>query len=228
MRRLVLFDIDGTLIRDGGASRTAYLRALQHAYDFRGEVTGYDFSGKTDPEITYMVLGDAGYEHEEITRGFSRLWPKYLDELAARASRETIQLLEGVEALLEELSDDREIVLALLTGNIEPGARVKLGPYDLNRFFPFGAFGSDDHRRDHLPPIAMQRASESLGCTIRGRDVVVIGDSIYDIRCGVPHNATTIAVSTGRTDADRLRAEDPHHLFESLHPTEELIRAIRG
>lgn len=228
MRRLVLFDIDGTLIKDSGASRAAYQKALQHAYGYSGTVSGYDFSGKTDPEITYMVLGDAGYSTDEIEREFGELWRVYLAELSARASRETIELLDGVAELLEILDADGDIVLALLTGNIEPGARLKLSPHQLNRYFPFGAFGSDDYRRNELPPIAMQRASEAHGCAIRGRDVVVIGDSIYDVRCGVPHNATTIAVSTGRTSAEMLKAEEPDFLFETLSPSAALLAAIRG
>lgn len=228
MKRLVLFDIDGTLIKDSGASRTAYKTALQRAYGFDGDVTRYDFSGKTDPEITYMVMGDAGLSTEEIERGFETLWTTYIGELSRRASRDTIQLLDGVTDLLEQLARRDDVVLALLTGNIEPGARLKLAPHALNDYFPFGAFGSDDHRRVELPPIAIERARAALGCDISGRDVVVVGDSIYDVRCGVPHQATTIAVATGKTAAETLRAERPDYLFESLAPTPELIAAICG
>lgn len=228
MKRLVLFDIDGTLIRDSGASRAAYRAALEHAYGFTGEVTQYDFSGKTDPEITYMVMRDAGLTEEEIERGFGALWHKYIEELGVRASRETIHVLGGVFELLDVLRRRADVVLALLTGNIEPGARLKLAPHQLNDYFTFGAFGSDDHRRVELPPIAIERAKEAVGCDVSGRDVVVIGDSIYDVRCGVPHQATTIAVATGKTAAETLRAENPDYLFESLAPTPELIAAICG
>ena len=228
MKRLVLFDIDGTLIRDSGAAREAYSIALRETYGFERGVADYDFSGKTDPEITFMVLGDAGFAREEIEAKFSRLWDVYLTELEQRADLNHIRALEGAHALLDELDADPDILLALLTGNIEPGARIKLAPPQLNHYFAFGAFGSDDHRRAELPPIAMARASERFGVEIRERDVVIIGDSIFDIRCGVPHNATTVAVSTGRTDAETLRGENPDFLFDSLEPSEELLRAIRG
>ena len=101
--------------------------------------------------------------------------------------------------------------LALLTGNIERGARLKLSGPALNGYFPFGAFGSDSPRREELVPIAVQRS----GHRFSGRDVVIIGDSIYDVRCGTPHSATTIAIASGKTSAELLRAENPNHFFES-------------
>jgi phosphoglycolate phosphatase len=228
MRRLVLFDIDGTLISDDGAAREAYGEALRQVYGLTEIGRQYDFSGKTDPQITHMVLGDAGYTSEEIETRLDELWRWYLDGLASRVSAERVRLLDGVGELLGLLSSDRSLVLALLTGNIEPGARLKLSPHDLNRYFPFGAFGSDSSDREDLPPIAVSRAEEMLSERFEPADVVIIGDSIYDIRCGVPHKATTIGVSTGRTPAAALEAENPDYLFESLKPTEQLLDAIRN
>lgn len=227
-RRLLLFDIDGTLIRDDGAAREAYGIGLREIFGFEGSLKPYDFSGRTDPQITYMVLGDAGYSERDITARFDDLWDVYTRELASRASRDRVHLLAGVRELLELLAGDETFTIALLTGNIERGARIKLAPHDLNDFFAFGAFGSDSADRTALPPVAAQRARELSGHEFDARDVVVIGDSIYDVRCGVPHSATTIAVATGRTPADVLAAENPDHLFHSLEPTEELLAAIRG
>lgn len=228
MKRLVLFDIDGTLIRDDGAAREAYAIGLQTIFEYSGSLKPYDFSGKTDPEITHMVLSDAGWDADAIDARLDALWDVYTRELAARASATRIHPLDGVHELLDVLADDPDLTLALLTGNIERGARIKLAPHSLNDPFPFGAFGSDHHDRSMLPPIALERAREVAGIDFAKRDVVIIGDSIYDIRCGVPHDATTIAVSTGRTPADVLKAENPDHLFESLQPTPALLAAIRG
>ena len=228
MPRLILFDIDGTLIRDDGVAREAYAHALREVYGHPGHVQKYDFSGKTDPEITHMVLGDAGFERETIEEGFTRLWPIYLKGLEERASTERIHVLMGVRSLLERLSERDDVTLALVTGNIEPGARVKLEPHDLNRYFPFGAFGSDSADRTELPPIAIQRASSHEGRTFAAREVVIIGDSIYDVRCGVPHNATTVAVATGRTSREALAAERPDHLLDSLADTDRVLAAILG
>jgi len=115
--------------------------------------------------------------------------------------------LPGIRELLDRLASMDDVTLGLLTGNIERGARLKLAPAALNDYFPFGAFGSDSARREDLPPIAVERASKIDGHRFRGRDVVIIGDSIYDVRCGVPHEATTIAVASGKTPAEKLRAE---------------------
>src|ERR1051325_8297114 len=189
--RLVLFDIDGTLITDGGAAREAYAHALESIYGFRGDLKRYDFSGRTDPQITHMVLGDAGVRAADIDSKMTAMWQVYLASLAVSASSR-VRELPGVRALLDRLASDRRVLLGLLTGNIEPGARIKLG----------GAF--------------------------TGRDVVIIGDSIYDVRCGVPHDATTIAIASGKTPAEKLRAEKPHHFFESAEDLEELVGAILG
>jgi phosphoglycolate phosphatase-like HAD superfamily hydrolase len=139
-----------------------------------------------------------------------------------------VRELPGVRALLERLASDRRVVLGLLTGNIERGARVKLGNAALSDFFPFGAFGSDAARREDLPPIAVERASRFAGHHFRGRDVVIIGDSIHDVRCGVPHAATTIAIASGKTAAETLLAENPDHLFASAEEHEALLAAIIG
>lgn len=227
-RRLVLFDVDGTLIRDDGAAREAYGKALREVYEFPGTLHKYDFSGRTDPQITWEVLSHSGYDETRIRNGMERLWAAYLEELKRLVNATRVRLLPGVVDLLETLSQNQDVTLGLLTGNIEQGARIKLSPHDLNRFFSFGAFGSDAGEREKLPPIAVERAGRLHGHTFDRRDVVVIGDSIYDIRCGVPHQATTIAVATGITPAEKLRGENPDHFFESLEPNAALLAAIQG
>jgi len=197
-------------------------------YGHPGHVQKYDFSGKTDPEITHMVLSDAGVPRATIEEGLPRLWPIYLRGLEERTNRQRIQVLEGVQLLLDRLMDEPDVTLALVTGNIEAGARAKLEPHDLNRYFLSGAFGSDSAIRSELPPIAIQRVNETLGKKFRERDVVIVGDSVYDVRCGVPHNATTVAVASGRTTRETLAAENPDHLLDSLANTEEALQAILG
>ena len=231
--RLVLFDIDGTLVSDGGAAREAYAFALEKVYRYRTDLRRYDFSGRTDPQITHMVLGDAGLPAEQIDAAMPHLWEHYLAALE-RAAPGRVRVLPGVLALLETLAADERVMLGLLTGNIEAGARVKLTnagrrtPASLNDFFPCGAFGSDSPRREELPPIAVERASRLKGHRFQGRDVVIIGDSIYDIRCGVPHSATTIAIASGKTAAETLLAENPDHFFASAEEHDALLAAIIG
>ena len=225
--KLVLFDIDGTLITDGGAAREAYARALRQVYGYDGDLRRYDFSGRTDPQITHMVLGDFGVPREEIEAAMPRLWEHYLGALA-RSAPGRVRVLAGVRELLAALAADGRVVLGLLTGNIEPGARIKLESAGLNPYFPFGAFGSDSANREELPPIAVARAADIAGHRFDGRDVVIVGDSIYDVRCGVPHSATTIAIASGKTAAEVLRAENPDHFFESAEDREGLLAAIIG
>ena len=226
--RLVLFDIDGTLLTDRGASRAAFADALRATYGYDGDLARYDFSGRTDPQITHMVLRDAGFTRDEVESRLAQLWEVYLAKLARNATPERVQVMPGIRELVAALHEREEIVLALLTGNIEPGARLKLGGANLNGYFPFGAFGSDSADRTELPPIAVRRASERLGHHFRGRDVVIIGDSIYDVRCGVPYEATTIAVASGKTPADTLRAENPTYFFDDAADVEAVMEAVMG
>ena len=227
-RRLVLFDIDGTLITDGGAAREAFADTLAAVYGYDGDVNRYDFSGRTDPQIAFMVLRDAGFEDAEIEKGLSELWRRYVGTLERNATPQRVRALSGIEALLGRLSAMDHVTIALLTGNIEPGARIKLAPPGLNDYFPFGAFGSDSADREKLPPVAVERASRIDGYRFEGEDVVIIGDSIYDVRCGVPWGATTIAVASGKTPAAILRAENPRHFFESAEDLEGMLAAILG
>jgi phosphoglycolate phosphatase-like HAD superfamily hydrolase len=224
--KLVLFDIDGTLITDGGAARSAYGAALARVYGYDGDLTRYDFSGRTDPQITSMVLHDFGLSGDDIRSRIDDLWDTYLAGLAENATDDRVRELPGVRALIDALASREDILLGLLTGNIERGARIKLAPPDLNRYFSFGAFGSDSADREALPPIAVERASRLDGHRFAGRDVVIIGDSIYDVRCGVPHGATTIAIASGKTSGERLRAENPHYFFNSAEELAAILNAV--
>ena len=226
--RLVLFDIDGTLITDRGAARDAFAVALEAVYGYAGDLSRYDFSGRTDPQIARWVLRDHGLTAEVIDEQMPRLWEIYLEGLSRNATAERVQALPGIPELVAALHQHDEVVLALLTGNIEPGARLKLAGPMLNEFFPFGAFGSDSADRTELPPIAVDRASAFCGQRFTGAEVVIIGDSIFDVRCGVPYGATTIAVASGKTPADILRAENPRHFFESAEDLERMLAAVLG
>ena len=227
MRKLVLFDIDGTLISDNGASREAFATALADVYGFRGDLRRYDFSGRTDPQIARMILYDDGRTDADINSQLPLFWQHYLGGLARNAPGR-VRMLPGIRALLDAVCADDHLTVALLTGNIEPGARLKLGAIGLNDTFAFGAFGSDSPRREELPPIAATRAADRTGHAFDGGDVVIIGDSIYDVRCGIPHGATTIAIASGKTSAETLRAENPDHFFESAEDVDGIMAAMKG
>lgn len=224
--KLVLFDIDGTLLSDHGASREAFRDALRVVYDYTGDLSHYDFSGRTDPQIAHMVLHDAGHGREEIELQFPPLWELYLTALKRNATPDRVRVMPGIRELVAALHEHDEVFLALLTGNIERGARLKLGGASLNDYFAFGAFGSDSADRNQLPPVALRRANDLLGKHFAGSDIVIIGDSIYDVRCGVPYDATTIAVASGKTPADVLRAEKPRYFFDDASDFQAVLSAI--
>ena len=209
--RLVLFDIDGTLLSAGRVARDAILRSLQASFGWsytpdhedRGK---FDFSGKTDPQIVReLVLEDVGADRFES--GLPRALEIYLEEL-------------------ERLAAEPRVTLGLLTGNLERGARLKLAPPGFNRYFPFGAFGSDSADRYLLPPIAVQRAHAHCGRRFEGKSVVIVGDSVHDVACGRSLGVRAVAVATGITSVERLSAERPDAIFESFTDTERAFSAI--
>ncbi|HTY40984.1 MAG TPA: HAD family hydrolase [Thermoanaerobaculia bacterium] len=230
--RLVLFDIDGTLLSAGRVARDAILRSLQTSYGWsytpdhedRGK---FDFSGKTDPQIVReLVLDEVGAERFEA--GLPRALELYLEELERQLLPGTVVPKPGIEPLLERLAAEPRVTLGLLTGNLERGARLKLEPPGFNRYFPFGAFGSDSADRYQLPPIAVERALAHSGKRFEGKSVVIVGDSIHDVACGRSLGVSAVAVATGITSPERLAAEGPDALFESFADTDRAFAAIVG
>ena len=225
--RLILFDIDGTLLSAGRAARDSILAALDSVLGWKGSADGNDFSGKTDPQILRELVEESvGSERFDAT--LARVLDRYVEELERRLRPDAVVPKPGVPELLERLSRQPAIVLGLLTGNIERGARLKLGPPGFNRYFPFGAFGDDSPDRYCLPAVAVSRARERTGRDFPPSSVVVIGDSVHDVGCGRSLDARTIAVATGPTPAEKLAAERPHALFSDFSDVDAATRAILG
>ncbi|HEU4629702.1 MAG TPA: HAD hydrolase-like protein [Gemmatimonadaceae bacterium] len=228
MRRLVLFDIDGTLLRSDGAGRRAMERALTHVFGTPGS-PGYHYDGKTDRQIVREMMRLEGHEDAHIDRAMERLMPLYLDglraELAPGAGR--AEALPGVPALLDALEARDDVVLGLLTGNLADGAAVKLAAagIDIGRF-RVNAFGSDEEHRPRLPAVAQARARELLGIEVHGERVVIIGDTPHDIECGRDIGARAIAVATGRFDVEALRSHRPAAVFADLTDTAAVVAAV--
>ena len=134
----------------------------------------------------------------------------------------------GIPQLLARLAEEPRVTLALLTGNLERGARLKLEPPGFNRYFPFGAFGSDSEDRYRLPRVAVDRARERTGRAFAGKSVVIVGDSIHDVACGRSLGVRAVAVATGITSPERLAAERPDVLMTDFADTERAVEAILG
>jgi phosphoglycolate phosphatase len=226
--RLVLFDIDGTLLRSGGAGRVAMERALTGVFGSSGS-SEYKYDGKTDRQIVRELMREEGFSDEEIDQSMDELLEAYVDglhgELEARGPK--VLVCEGVPALLEALEARPDVVLGLLTGNIERGARAKLTAAGIDPHrFRVNAFGSDHEHRPNLPAVAQRRAHEILGTHVAGDRLIVIGDTPADIQCGESIGAKSIGVATGRFSTDELRAYNPYAVFESLADTDAVLTSI--
>lgn len=223
MHRLLLFDIDGTLL-SGGPAKDAFHEGLLEVYGTAGPIGSWEFSGKTDPQIARELLREAGLDDARIEAGFPSLWSRYLSGLEARVPEAPFHSLAGVTELLAALEGAAWARLGLLTGNLEGGARVKLRSAGIRTAFPVGAFGSDREGRNDLPPVAMARARTAWGEPVSPDAVVVVGDTPRDIECGLAHGTRTVGVATGRFGADELAAAGAHLVLEDLTGTGDLLR----
>lgn len=225
MDRLILFDIDGTLVT-GGPAKDAFRTAMHDAFGTTGDILNHEFSGKTDPQIARELLVGAGLTHRRVDEGLPRLWRRYLEELGRRLEERPMEVLAGVEALLDALEASGQAALGLVTGNVVDGARLKLGSAGLAHRFPVGGFGSDSEERNELPAIAIERARDHFGTAFEPERVVIVGDTPRDVACGRHGGCRTVAVATGRFALAELRDVGPDHLFADLSETDRVLEVL--
>ena len=226
--KLVLFDIDGTILLTDGAGKRAIHRALIDVFGGTGP-EDHRFDGKTDPQIVRELMRIEGHGDEHIDAHMSPLLDRYvayLDE-ELRVGSSGVRVMPGVCELLDVLDARDDVVMGLLTGNLEAGARAKLSSAGIDHTrFRVGAYGSDHETRAELPAVAQRRAREELGLDVRGSDVIVIGDTPADIQCGRGIGARAIGVATGHYSMEELWEHAPAAVFEDLSPTHEVVRVI--
>jgi phosphoglycolate phosphatase-like HAD superfamily hydrolase len=227
---VVLFDIDGTLLTTAGAARAAFTRALSEAAGRPISPDGYSFSGRTDPQIARDILASHGVAGGALEAAIPESIRLYLSYFAANRGLDKACLLPGVPELLKALASRANTRTALLTGNVEQGARLKLGHFGITGYFDFSlsCFGSDDADRYRLPALALERARLRLGHEVGGRQLVLVGDSEHDVLCGRSIGARSVAVCTGWTPIHVLRSLRPHALLRDLSDTPRAVRAILG
>jgi phosphoglycolate phosphatase-like HAD superfamily hydrolase len=205
--RVVLFDVDGTLIHSGRAGVRGMNAAFLRLYGVAGALDRVSLAGRTDRAIVGDVLRGLG--REPTAEAVHELRAAYLDSLAAEMSKPVpgAEMLPGVLAVLDALAGRPDVAVGLLTGNFERGAAIKLGYFQLWSRFGFGAFGDDHvHRRD-LVPVARERAAQA-GAGVAASRVVVIGDTPLDVDCARAHGARSVGVATGPfSRADLTHAE---------------------
>ena len=227
--RLILFDVDGTLVTARGAGRRAMTIALEAVYGTAGTIDAYDFRGTTDLRAVYEVLRAAGRDDDAIARGLEPFYARYVAELEAQiGDGSRVEIKPGVPALVRALAQRDDAVVGLLTGNIEPGARVKLAPTGLWPLFRVGAFGSDHAERRRLPAIACARARALLGRDVPFDMVTIVGDTPLDIDCARACGAVAVAVATGFHPFAELEAEKPDLLFTDFADVDATIAALLG
>lgn len=228
MTRLALFDIDETLIYTDGAGRRAIGRALMEKFQVDASKLTVSMSGKTDPQILREMLELAkrppGGDDHIREREMYDLYINLLEEELAKDGRYIVH--KGIPELLHLLEEHKNVQMGLLTGNIEKGAKLKLDRFDLWKFFPIGAYGSDSANRMDLPAIATKRAEDHYGTKYAPHEVAVIGDSIYDVMCAKHYGAVSIAVNTGVTSREALEEQKPDYLFDSLEDINAILEAI--
>ena len=203
--KVLLFDVDQTLINTGGAGLRALDRACEKLLGLRHAMDGITPHGKTDPaiarEILHVRLGSISVADNEISTILESYVSFLKDEVQSSPS---YRVLPGIVSLLETLQQRADVMLGLATGNIESGARIKLARGDLNRYFEFGGFGSDSEDRTELVRKAAAKASDKIGMSVPESNIFVIGDTPLDIHAGRRAGFRTVGVATGSYSVDQL------------------------
>ena len=222
--KLLLWDIDGTLICNGAAGERALIRVFKEIFKIETTLEPFDYRGRTDRRISLMMLEHFQLPHDE--KALHDFLEHYLKTL-----KEELPLGEGgthpgVLEILETVKKRPDLAQGLLTGNMIRGAELKLGHYDLWNYFEFGAFADDSMNRNDLGPYAVQRATEKYAFTFPPQNVFIIGDTPHDIECGRVIGAKTIAVATGAFSVEELKSHQPTHLFHDLSDSQAFFDAI--
>lgn len=218
--KLVLFDIDGTLIDPGRVGRISATKAFHELFSIEDAFFGIDMAGKTDIQIIKEALSAHGMASGDGI--IPDILKTYLRILKEEANSSRMSVKPGVIDLLDYLKDGNGFNLGLLTGNIETGGRTKLGVFGLNKYFPFGAFGNDSEDRNSLLPVAVEKFKRMTNIEIGFDSCIVIGDTPRDVACARPFGAISVAVATGPYSYDELLKTGADHVLRNLSCARQL------
>ena len=230
--RILLWDIDGTLIRSArtGAFKDYTIPMLEQVFGTSGRLAQMQVSGMTDLQIVAEALRDEGFTHDDVWQRVDHLRDRYMDEMkrATGNGEEFFELLPGVRETLEAIAAEPRYRSALLTGNIEPAAYLKMDLMGLSEFFDLpGAFGDESHNRNDLPELAAARIRQHLQVAIEPHQFIVIGDTPNDIACAKHFGARSLAVGTGRLYSTKdLISCDPDAFVPNLADPELVLKVL--
>ena len=223
---LLLFDIDGTLIRSAGAGKKAMERSFETIYGVQEGLRDIPMMGRTDPSILDEAIRSHHLDESNHKKAqFRNLYFKLLED-EIKIDRPGKKVCTGVHSLLQNLEQREDTILGLLTGNWRQSGLIKLHHFGIDGFFKIGAFADDSPIRNELPPIAVGRAEKLKGKSISQDYVFVIGDTPLDIQCARPSGVKTVAVATGMHTVDQLAEEKPNFLFNDFGDNDDFIRMI--
>lgn len=211
--RLILFDIDGTLIDSGGAGVRALDLAMKNLFAIENAFHGISMAGRTDTQIIREGLKKHALPADGTIDAFIHA---YLGYLSREIQNDRRHAKPGIYEILTELQALRNLTTGLLTGNLEKGARIKLEPFRLNEYFASGAFGSDDEDRNNLLPIAVKRFEKLSRMEIEIRECIIVGDTPRDVECAHIHGARCVGVATGPYSYEALVEAGADHVVEDL------------
>jgi phosphoglycolate phosphatase-like HAD superfamily hydrolase len=223
-KRLILFDIDSTLINSGGAGLAALKLTSEKRLGVAENLEGIEVAGRTDSGIVRQILPKHGIEPTK-----ENVWAfldDYVELLALQLPKCNGHVLPGIRKLLVWIETQPHLTLGLLTGNVARGAQLKLEHYQLWKHFPFGAFADDHHDRNELGAVACRRALEHTAWQFSPSFVDIIGDTEHDVACGRAIGARTVAVATGSRSREKLAASKPDFIFDNFAATDDVITTL--
>jgi len=221
---IVLFDIDGTLVDMRGAGRKSFVHALNTVFGWDDEIEYIDFAGNTDLNVLLQVAERHGVSlSEEEQKKFFRQMPVELEKTVKEAD---LVVYPGVPELLHALSERKDVVLGLVTGNVAASARLKLQQFDLHNHFVLGAFGDDHADRVEIARLALRRVENKMKEDQHVRACFLVGDTPFDILAAKSIAAKAIAVATGTFDIETLQKAGPDHVLTNLSDTQAVLRIL--
>lgn len=222
--KLVLFDIDQTILHSGGAGEKALTLALRDRFGAEEDLGNIEIAGKTDIWIAHRIFAAHGIE--PIPENVVLFLDGYLGHLKTELCRNKGRLLPGFPEILEALARLPDVAVGLLTGNLRRGAELKLGHYGVLDYFSFGAFADDAPERNLLGPFARQRARDAHGTDFQPGDIYIIGDTPHDIACAQAIDAHAVGVATGRYSREALEAAGAEFVFNDLSDVKAVIQTL--